>query len=451
MQPVKWLIAAPPDFEAELRQALTKRLSKARQENRSELPFMGAAALYFHPVARPFSAQVRVQFNFPEAFHNLGRPLLRDRLWHWAGLTHFQEMPEAIDRITFVGHRPIDVRRYHRGQWEPLIHSLRSRQAVRTALTAAYALGFDAACVTVGENGGRSMPIDLSPLPPKTLWPLFCDAVAEEILEALGVGVSEEDVQFGADIELVITKRDNQLVAASDFLPFEGEIGCDRQTAAGQPHRHPLGELRPAPERSAVALMRNVWQLVNRLSETLGEGYLLYGGSQPAHALFAGGHLHLSGVRPTFSLLHRLDLYLALPLLFLEDPADGIARRRKYGRLGEFRIAAHDGFEYRTLPSFLTLPSVALGVFVLFEWLVRHYRQLPPGGLVTSWQQQAFYTADTTVLLPVLCEIRQVLFNVWEDRSTWPLIEPLFSSVRGETPLLGGPLTGWVSPLPAKV
>lgn len=67
---------------------------------------------------------------------------------------------------------------------------------------------------------------------------------------------------------------------------------------------------------------------------------------------YAGGHVHIGYDEPTVEksekLVHALDLYLALPSLFL-DLDD--RRRQTYGKAGMFRLKEY-GFEYRSLSNF---------------------------------------------------------------------------------------------------
>lgn len=91
---------------------------------------------------------------------------------------------------------------------------------------------------------------------------------------------------------------------------------------------------------------------------------------------YAGGHIHTSyhgtgaalrekGEESINALVRAFDLFVGLPLSIIRPIPEAFARRRVYGRAGEYRLQKH-GIEYRTPGSELWMEhwllSMALGV-----------------------------------------------------------------------------------------
>jgi hypothetical protein len=97
--------------------------------------------------------------------------------------------------------------------------------------------------------------------------------------------------------------------------------------------------------------------------------------------------------------LRALDNYVALPTLMLEDAASA-RRRPRFGFLGDFRRKPHGGFEYRTLPSWMATPQIALGLLTLAQLVVRNAERLRLRPLHDPDAQRHFYAGDKAALRP---------------------------------------------------
>jgi hypothetical protein len=198
-----------------------------------------------------------------------------------------------------------------------------------------------------------------------------------------------------------------KVVAASRYLERDGEAGCDAIVVRGRPVITPLAELRPRPSRSPRQLAANLRRALRLAAARIGDASLTWlAGGMPLRGFPLGGHVHFSGVWLNSHLLRALDNYLALPLLLIEAET-ARQRRPRYGFLGDFRRQPHGGFEYRTLPSWIVTPQVAVGVLSLARVIADGYRELPVGGIggdgahvdnqpgVGRYPDSAFDTSDS--------------------------------------------------------
>jgi hypothetical protein len=148
----------------------------------------------------------------------------------------------------------------------------------------------------------------------------------------------------------------------------------------------------------------------------------------PLQGFPLGGHIHFSRVWLNPQLLRALDNYLALPLMLIE--ADTTRRRRpRYGFLGDFRRQTHGGFEYRTLPSWMVSPQVAVGVLSLASLIADGYPKLTSRPLDDIPLLEAYYTGDKDAALPAVRQLLGELERLTGHAAFAADLEPLKSRI----------------------
>jgi hypothetical protein len=218
-----------------------------------------------------------------------------------------------------------------------------------------------------------------------------------------------QSMKLGLDIEFILRQpgANAKIVPASRFLKRNGQVGCDSVRIGGKLY-YPLAELRPSPAAEPQELFRNLYAAMRKAAMRIGDASLEWlAGGMPAQGLPLGGHIHVSGVPLNADLLRAMDNYMALPLVLLEDSTTS-RRRRAYGALGDFRRQFHGGFEYRTLPSWIVSPALAMGVIALARVIVEHYSELRQRPLARPEMQTAYYVGDKLCIQPVVPAL-------WED------------------------------------
>jgi hypothetical protein len=280
-----------------------------------------------------------------------------------------------------------------------------AERAKRLAVRAVYALGLDFGAVRLRATpGGRIAVVDVEPAPrlDERLAELYAEAIhrmAGSLCDDREVGKS---LLLGADPEFVLRKTDGEIVFASLFLDKSGRAGCDAIVLPDRTKLYPLAELRPSPSGEPRELVRNLRRTMIYAARRISDDRLEWvAGGMPARGLPLGGHIHVSGAMLSSRLLRIFDNYLALPLLLLEDGAT-VERRPQYGFLGDFRLERHGGFEYRTLPSWLVSPQIAVGVLALARLLVVHHRRLAQNPLDDYRILRSYYAGDKASVLPVV-------------------------------------------------
>jgi hypothetical protein len=212
---------------------------------------------------------------------------------------------------------------------------------------------------------------------------------------------TSEGVQaaLGADPEFILVSPEGRIVPASRYFSPAGDAGCDSVRIRGE-KRWPLVELRPRPSNDPIHLAADVRRLLRVASKrTAGAALTWRAGALPVPGLPLGGHIHLSGAALTGERLRALDNVLGLPLRLLE-PMNAAFRRPRYGSLGDFRRQPHGGFEYRTPPSWLVSPRLALGAFALAKVAAEHARELSAHRpLDHDTYRDAFYGENRVLLL----------------------------------------------------
>lgn len=290
-----------------------------------------------------------------------------------------------------------------------------ARRLGRASARAIYALGLELGTVTWQIDGsgrrGVIVGLDMAIGEPD-------EAGARSLAEAASAFAarwSEEaadgapEALIGADPEFVMLTDAGSIVPASRYFGPGERTGSDSVVVRGV-QRWPLAELRPRPARDPAALAQRIRRLLQEASaRTAGAGLRWHAGAAPVKGLPLGGHLHFSGLALTAERLRALDNALALPLRLLEP--DGAGRRRpRYGALGDVRTKSHGGFEYRTPPSWLVSPRLALGALSLAKLAVEHSRELRDGRpLDDDALRDAFYEGRLAPLRRAAASVRGAL------------------------------------------
>ncbi|OXS61058.1 hypothetical protein B1A99_05900 [Cohnella sp. CIP 111063] len=290
------------------------------------------------------------------------------------------------------------------------------KPAQRLAVRAVYALGLDFGQVDlrVSEQGRLAVTaVDarllLHTSEGKRRWretaAAFAERWAAETTEGSGV-----QTMLGADPEFVLLSSAGRVVPASRYFPYEGEAGCDSMRVRGE-KIWPLVELRPRPCPEPAQLTAELHGLLREAAgRTAGVALSWRAGALPVPGVPLGGHVHVSGAALHGERLRALDNAVALPLRLLEPPGAG-SRRPRYGALGDVRRQPHGGFEYRTPPSWLVSPRLALGVFALVKVASEHSRELAACGrpLDEERVREAFYSGDRETLLSAAARVHRAL------------------------------------------
>lgn len=256
-----------------------------------------------------------------------------------------------------------------------------------------YAVGLHAGAVEVGIGRRGRLVITKVTAGPRLNAPIArrLAAAIHEYMARRRFDPSGRRVVLGADPEFILRRRSTgRLVTANRFFPYRGSVGHDRLLRRSYGGR-PLAELRPAPSEDPHQLLSNLRRGMRRAISRTGRRIAFSAGSLPFAGLPIGGHIHFSNISFTTDLLWALDMYLGVPLLLLDHPVRASRRRRRYGYLGDFRFQRHGGFEYRTLPSWIISPTIALAVLCLAKTIAQEYHRLPRWLFTNPDLQRAFY------------------------------------------------------------
>lgn len=174
---------------------------------------------------------------------------------------------------------------------------------------------------------------------------------------------------IGADIEWGLVNRDT-----GDIVDAERTFSRDRAEAdkhkVGYDGHHTTGEMRPQYFISGnfTPMYDSIKGALEYINKVINPNIIVIAGcataNNPDEPL--GGHIHFGNVDRDLmaKMLPRLDLYMALPLLLMENQEHALTRRRdahfsRYGQLSEGRRKEfHGGFEYRTPSSFILTPGM---------------------------------------------------------------------------------------------
>ncbi|GAA0366231.1 putative amidoligase domain-containing protein [Bacillus horti] len=283
-------------------------------------------------------------------------------------------------------------------------------KAKKLALRTLYILGYDLGMVEVSVHASA---------PQYTISKIFYhEAVAKELqsqLEKNRKSEEEKSISFGgqtsmlgADLEVALRSTNGKFVLASKYFTKKGRVGHDAIWLKGQRSSYPLVELRPEPSNCPRTLFKNIRSCLKKGVKKVNSSSIQWlAGGCPLKNYPIGGHIHFSKIALTPHFIRVLDNYLALPLRCLESK-ESIARRPKYGYLGDYREQYHGGFEYRTPPSWITHPRIAKGVLCLAKVLTKEQKNLNWFPLNSEEVQLSFYKEDTEGLYPIVK-------NVWSQ------------------------------------
>lgn len=308
------------------------------------------------------------------------------RLW-WHGVpVAFEHLPPEVPRparpprpdeftrvrVHVADLRPLGVE-FEEEREKPDLPGGKYQRLAETACRSIYLLGLHYGAVTlqVHPAGGWFVAgVDPSPCAGEELASAYGQSVAALVEAWTGKAGSQGEAVLGADPEFLVATEGGKLLYASRYLDHAGTVGYDRQSRrqgrGGLGTVHPLVEVRPNPSPSPVVLTANTERALAEAAGRLPTRRTRWmAGSFPLGAYPTGGHVHFSGLPLTTPVLSALDNYLALPVMLLEDRRRARQRRRRYGRLGDFRRKEHGGFEYRTLPSWLVSKEAARAVLCL--------------------------------------------------------------------------------------
>jgi hypothetical protein len=307
------------------------------------------------------------------------------------------------------------------------------RRAVREARKAVYALGLDFALVHIGILGmGDTVVIDVEPAPAlnQRLAECYAEAMNRFALELKAAQqittIPPKRIMLGADPEFILRKPNGKIVSADRFMGRVGDVGCDAVVLSGHRVILPLVELRPQPSSNPLVLTRHLQSLMVQAARMINQPELDWiAGAMPVKGLPLGGHIHFSGIEVTSRLLRVLDNYLALPLVMIEGETTN-RRRPRYGFLGDFRHQPHGGFEYRSLPSWLVSPEIAVGVLTLGFLIAHHYLELNQRPLKQLEVQRAFYEGDKNLLEPIAEKLCQDIKRTEMYKKYQKVLDPLF-------------------------
>lgn len=245
--------------------------------------------------------------------------------------------------------------------------------------------------------------------------PLIRDKDLEQLVRRLkNMYNSEEylknnEIKMGADPEFMLfNSKNNKMLAASDYFPRDGQVGCDNIRVPNRQQR-PVAEIRPKPDESPLKLVENIKQSLlyaGRLAPYQNVKWVA--GSQPIGAYSIGGHIHFSRIKANAWFLNALDNYLTIPIFLIEQAGTASKRRKKYGYLGDYRYKDHGGFEYRTPGSWLVSKEICTAVLCLAKIVASSYPYLNQNYLNNVEAQKAFYTGDQEYFY-------QIFPKLWKD------------------------------------
>ncbi len=278
------------------------------------------------------------------------------------------------------------------------------------AVRSLYAVGAEAGQVTVmAASSHRAKVVRVEPDWPAQKADAYMQRAREWWRERMSKQPQELN-KMGADPEFSLRRATGEMALASDFLKINGTVGCDttRYREDLALHQHPVAELRPAPTEDPDELFLHIYEALRLAGKKIPHKDVEWlAGGMPFSGYPIGGHIHFGGMTPTFSLRRKLDAYLALPLVLIEDPGC-IERRHRYGFLGDVREKSY-GFEYRTLPSWLVHPVVARGVLHLAKLVMMSHAELKATPHLQLPLVKAYYRGDKETLEPYVKQIREEL------------------------------------------
>lgn len=358
----------------------------------------------------------KILINAPEAISNTKKEKLREILKINNVSCTGENSSDRVNRvyeIVVCDFNILSIRVKSAGKLKDtgkFIREIDNPKIAEMALKTVYTLGLDLAKVFIILNARKQYKVshvDPSPILRKK----EIEAVKSYLQKIYHIEnyVKNREVKMGADPEfMLINARNQKVIAASDFFPREGIVGCDNIRMPNRQQR-PIAEIRPKPTTSPLELTQNIKQALisaNKLAPYKNVKWLA--GSQPSNGYYIGGHIHFSNTELNFKLLRALDNYLGITIFLFENPYTAAKRRKKYGFIGDFRKKEHGGFEYRTLGSWLISPQITAAVLCLAKIIASRYPYLSVNYLYSVEAQKSFYSGEQNYF-------RKTFNFIWND------------------------------------
>lgn len=215
---------------------------------------------------------------------------------------------------------------------------------------------------------------------PRTFSTIF-EAILIKIDELRRFGKFKElPIRIGADPEFEILSDNNQLLPANMFFRFEGKIGTDGHNQTG--------EIRPDSARSPLELVKNIKRLIrsmNKISALPKDSKICAGGGTK---VTTGGHIHFGMKKIPSDAREVLYDLVGKALLSHQTGIRNSSKElvTKEGGDAIRKADAHEGWEWRSPPSWLTSESIATCVLVTTYCVVK---ALASGPLVIEGSKRA--------------------------------------------------------------
>jgi len=299
------------------------------------------------------------------------------------------------------------------------------KRVVDLARRTIYLLGLDYGMVKIAVTGSRKNRVVMVDPSPE-----IREKDMKSLLRKLDRLINDssymkiQEIKMGADPEFMLCNaRNGKMVAASQFFPREGLVGCDNIRVPSRQQR-PVGELRPKADFSPLQLLANLHQALRYACKLMPHRNIKFlAGSGPHKGYSIGGHIHFSNISLNNHILRALDTYVGLPVFLIENQATAVRRRKKYGFLADFRTKDYGGFEYRTPGSWLVSSEIAKAVLCLAKIVASSYLSLPRNCFATIEAQRAFYEGDQDYL-------RQFFNGLWADIKALSVYDALADEIQ---------------------
>lgn len=239
-----------------------------------------------------------------------------------------------------------------------------------------------------------------------------------------------QNITIGADPECLLKdKETNNLVFASDFFTKEGSLGLDARSIEAGRQYFPIVEVRPKYSTNPVDVSHSIKSILGVAGKYISYKNIgLYSGSMPLYDYWLGGHIHF-GVKPNKKFISALDNYLALLIMMIVKPASARQRNSRYGKLGNYRLKSHGGFEYCTLSSWLVNPELATSILCLSKVIAQEYLNLKEEFLCTYSDIRAYYLVSKLYFKDKIPKIINNLSQTATFKKYANYIQPLFNDV----------------------
>lgn len=318
------------------------------------------------------------------------------------GIATERQAEENVNRtyeVLLFDFNIISIRMTNHTKPKPQVKYIREAENSKVADMAKrtlHLLGLDLAMISVVLTARRRLKVSSINTAPivreRDLEQIFREL---QKLYLLDREVLTTEVKIGADPEfMLVNTKTGKMIAASEFFPREGSVGCDNIRMPNRQQR-PIAEIRPRPDISPLEVVNNIKKALGSANKMAPYRNVKWvAGSQPIGNFSIGGHIHFSGVKINGAILRALDNYLGIPLFMLEEPSAGMKRRKKYGQLADYRVKDYGGFEYRTPGSWLVSEKIATAALCLAKIVASRYPYLPKNYLNSREAQKAFYSGE---------------------------------------------------------